>query len=707
MRSPALSSNRHFGLEWLWSPARRSIAYALPLLMAVALVLYLYPGTFLAGHGRFFEGGDAASHVSGWLFFEQDHWHFPLLKTDRLNYPDGISIAFTDSIPLLALPLKLFAGVLPAGFHYFGLWHAICYLLQAAAAVFVIRSLGIRHLPGVLLAAGFALIWPALTHRLGHTALMTQGLLLLTLGTYLRGHSGTWSVRRTCTAFIAITASALLVHPYLFAMSYPLLLVYLVSQWRAGSLDLKRVCLWLAGSLVVLFAILLAGGYLIGKGAAAGGFGIYSLNLLSPFCGGLLCSSHYATPGQDEGFNYLGAGVLLLLATSALLEPRAFLRSAARHRYLLLALLALTLYAASNKVFVGQHELLDIHLPRFAEALAGIFRVSGRFFWLVGYSILFFVLAVLLRRRSLALLLLMSGALALQWYDTRPLRDRVLFQTRLPTTVDIAPWRSALAGFEEIDVYPAYGCSLPPTTDDDYVRYQYLAAQLGLRINTGYTARAATDCTKKNRLVDGPALPGHLYVKLGHLHNPLDLPPLFRTALDAGRCMLDSQHLICMNTRPSQSWATVAAPLDRRNSDLRIRWKAEQLPSLIGQLRNGRLVPRQPGEAGYLSYGPYIALSEGVYSYRINYLSEADEATTVGTWDIVGQDAGGHFVALSSGPLAGTHGELRPVAGMVALKAPLQKVELRLLSNGADLQLSDLEISSGPPAPQTAQRAAD
>lgn len=151
-----------------WAHVHSSIAYALALLMAAALIMHLYPLELLAGHGAFFEGGDAATNVAGWLFFRQDTWHFPMLKTDWLSYPEGTSVVFTDSIPLLVLPLKLIAGVLPANFHYFGLWNAASHLLQTTGAVLLIPSLGVRHLPDSMLTTAFALCWLALTLRFGH-----------------------------------------------------------------------------------------------------------------------------------------------------------------------------------------------------------------------------------------------------------------------------------------------------------------------------------------------------------------------------------------------------------------------------------------------------------------------------------------------------------------------------------------------------------
>ena len=376
------------------------MAYFVALIMAAGMILHLYPVHFLAGQGAFFEGGDAATNVAGWLFFGKDNWHFPLLHSTLLNAPEGTSIAFTDSIPLIALLLKPFHSLLPEGFHYFGLWHALCYLLQACAAVFLMRSLSVRNLPAALVAAAFALTWPALLHRLGHTALMTHGLLLMALGFYFRGvNYVAWSTARTGTAFILLSCIALLIHPYLLAMSYPVFLAYLGKQFLSDSLSFKRMLAWVVCSLTLLLGLMYTGGYLVGSEAMATGFGIYSLNLTAPFCGGMLCIVTDATSGQYEGYNYLGAGTLVLLLIALTTSGRELIGAARKHLPLLLVLLGFTLYATSHRIYLGQDSLLDLPLPKALEAAAGVFRVSGRFFWLAGYCLLFAALTVLLRCR--------------------------------------------------------------------------------------------------------------------------------------------------------------------------------------------------------------------------------------------------------------------------------------------------------------------
>ena len=88
-------------------------AYLIAIAIAYAFVAYQFPVSFLMGNSTVFDHGDIAQHVSGWWYYARDSWHFPLLHTTRLDHPTGVSIAYTDSIPLLALPFKVLITLFP------------------------------------------------------------------------------------------------------------------------------------------------------------------------------------------------------------------------------------------------------------------------------------------------------------------------------------------------------------------------------------------------------------------------------------------------------------------------------------------------------------------------------------------------------------------------------------------------------------------
>jgi hypothetical protein len=101
-------------------------------------------------------------------------------------------------------------------------------------------------------------------------------------------------------------------------------------------------------------------------------------------------------PGQSEGYAYLGAGMIVLIAVSIILAPSSLFHSKSVSLWplWLVAALSFTL-AISAKVTLGSSVLLDLSLPDGLERLLSTFRASGRLFW-VGYYIVFFALS---RRR--------------------------------------------------------------------------------------------------------------------------------------------------------------------------------------------------------------------------------------------------------------------------------------------------------------------
>ena len=68
-------------------------------------------------------GGDVLQHQLGWEWFRQEPWQFPLGKITAYGYPFGTSVTFMDSIPLLAIPLKLISHWFKQNHQYFGVWN--------------------------------------------------------------------------------------------------------------------------------------------------------------------------------------------------------------------------------------------------------------------------------------------------------------------------------------------------------------------------------------------------------------------------------------------------------------------------------------------------------------------------------------------------------------------------------------------------------
>ena len=221
-------------LRWLNADVPAVFAYALALLSALAFLSYMFPLAFFQGDSTIFDFGDNAQHVSGWLYYAKDTWHFPLLYTNRVDHPEGLNIAFTDSIPLAALFFKALMTALPntfpAHFHYFGWWVGLVFVTQALSATLLIRVLGAKNLLATVLVLIFALSWPVIHVRYSHAALMMHSIMIFALALYFLGVKKKWPSTGVAMAFMALNLAALLVHPYFVPFTAGLFVAFLVDE---------------------------------------------------------------------------------------------------------------------------------------------------------------------------------------------------------------------------------------------------------------------------------------------------------------------------------------------------------------------------------------------------------------------------------------------------------------------------------------------
>ncbi len=466
------------------------LSYLVALAIGATVALSVFPSAALLPSlgNDFARPTDAMQHIIGQRYFIFTPWAWPLLDVPRLGAPEGTNIALTDSIPLFALLLKLVRGILPAGFHGIYLWIALCWTLQPAAAVFALRSAGERRLMPAICVSVIAASTPTLLFRMQHAALCSHFLILTALGLYFRmRHGGAWA---TFCGLPLLLAASLLIHPYLLVMVAAVLaaapLSLLGSHWR----------LWLRTSCAFAGGLLLTGllAWVLGYGGAdiPAGFDFYSMNLLSPFYpagSGLLPhfgSSPDATGGQYEGYQYLGLGVLLLVAVSAARWPRQS-RLLRRHGWLLVIMITLSCVALSNRVYFGHRLLLDLEPMPSAMQL---FRSSGRFFWPVTYTVMIASTALVARWRRVGTFALLVAAV-IQFADAAPLRQDVRLSLLHPPpwAVNAAGLRPVLASSHSLTLWPPFRCGPGDYVDPPFMQMLLLGSERLVTTNTMYTAR--------------------------------------------------------------------------------------------------------------------------------------------------------------------------------------------------------------------------
>jgi Family of unknown function (DUF6311) len=668
-----------------WRDLPKFGSYLLAVVIGFCFVSYLFPWTFLTGNSIAFDNGDIAQHVSGWWYYARDSWHFPLLHTQRLNHPEGVTVALTDSIPLMAILFKtlltLFPSWFPEHFHYFGWWMGLVFVAQALSAVMLMRALGAKSLFALIVAMGFALTWPVLHARYHHAALMMQSIIIFALSFYFFGASKVWSSNKTSFAFIALSLVGLAVHPYFLPFVSGLFVAFMVDQIVKGEswlLQLKRLVTFGIALGLTMWVL----GYLDRK-APLGGFGdFFFLDLKHPFCGGgklINCGFGpvYEFP-YHEGFNYLGAGLLLLMPFALIFNGKALLSLPKKYPALLVLALGFFLYALSNRVRYAGVEIFTYPLPNWSNFLTGTFRASGRFFWLVSLLALFVTLASLLKKRAflptLAVTCLLTTALVLQVKDVKPWLDRIRTEVKKPSKVNYADWAPVMAQVDKLVMYPTYQCAHPHY--QQYIWVMQMAGYYEKLLNSGYVARSNLNCNADKLAIGQPFLPRHLYVLSSAVYanapfTPgFELPAPFEQAMKRGECVRRIDDMICLPGSTAEFWnsvAPIASPITIIENGR--QWGVTEYSTVIGKPDGTgleqRLVPRSASEAGWLSFGPFLSLPAGKYRYSISYSSNVAPDTQTGNWDVVLENE----KILASGKLMGTEGKVQRIEGIFNIEA--------------------------------------
>lgn len=458
----------------------------------VGFLLVAGPRVLDPGNVAWLRASDPATHYLGWTFFRQSPWQFPLGLNPDYGLELSSSIVFSDSIPLLALPLKLLDAWLPQPFQYLGLWLLACFMLQGYFGWKLAGLVSNRAILRLLTAALLVLSPPMLVRLAGHWSLCSHFLILAALYLALRPETGS---RRSAWALLLMGTA--LIHGYILAMLLLLWLADLAGRTWKGQLQQKLLPAELAGMVLLVGLTCWQAGYFsVGDGINDGSFyGYYRTNLLA-----LLDSSNWSLllkdlpqgPGDYEGFSYLGLGIILLALT---LLPRLpalmsdLWTSLQRHPFLTGAMLVLAAFAVTQKPALGLLEF-SYPLPEFLLRTAETFRASGRMFWPCFYLVAFWVIAsVIKQNRHGTATGLLALAVLVQLVDThagwQPLRSRLMTARSelLATPPTAAFWEEAGQHYQNIRVLP------PANMPQYWLNIAAFAATHDMGTNAVYLAR--------------------------------------------------------------------------------------------------------------------------------------------------------------------------------------------------------------------------
>ncbi len=381
-------------------------------------------------HGR-----DTAQAYLGWAFYRASPWTWPLTANPRYGLELSSSVQMSGSIPILAIPFKLFSPFLPMPFQYFGWWLLSCFIMQAIFGYLIAERIFRDRFLSIISSLLFTFV-PLFMFRFAgkfHLELCSQWQLLAAILLYFSPKAPI----RTALWTLLLTFGVL-TDLYLLVMTST---IWLADVLRSIRLRQRRNSeIYLRASVVVttvIAIVIVSGVYTFPDSshtlsvsqafgsAAMGELGVYRFNLLSPFDSQgwsyIFPERRHPGIGEFEGFAFLGAGwmFLLLCAASVTLRRPNLLKIGHEHRPLIVCVSALVIFAISPIVAVG-NTIIVVPWPNSLLLLAAILRSTGRFVWpafYLGAIVILCLLTKSLKTKFLAPLLLV--AVILQIGDTR------------------------------------------------------------------------------------------------------------------------------------------------------------------------------------------------------------------------------------------------------------------------------------------------
>ncbi len=375
------------------------------------------------------QGGDLTQHYLGWVAYRKSRWFFPIGLSDYLSYPQVCSVIFTDSIPVLCVFFKIFSGILPENFQFFGFYGLLSFILSGFFIYRVLRTRIANRVALYISSAVFVLVPVVLMWMFRHTSLAGHWIILMFLEPLF--NYGSRSERQIYIYYGVGAALACSVHLYFMPMGVIILAgYYLIDIFnKKGFFDaFIGMGFYILSSLVAVF---LLGGFSTNTVSYFEGLGDSSFNLNSFFNsrGYSKIFKEMKTFGAwpDESYGYLGAGIILLCLVCVIiifLKRKQAISYLKTNRPMVIALcfvfFSSLLLSLCPYFALGDKPLLPQGLPESVMLSLRTFRATGRFGWIGVYIIMILSILIVVNNinNKVLVTVLISIILLLQVFDT-------------------------------------------------------------------------------------------------------------------------------------------------------------------------------------------------------------------------------------------------------------------------------------------------
>lgn len=432
---------------------------------------------------------DRRQHFIGWNFYLNDQWHFPIGYYDNWGAPTGMSIIFTDSIPILAIIFKLFKPLLPSPFQYLGLCMFISFIMMGVLSVIVTKKFTDK-LSVQAIVSIFLMINPLIFLRVtGHTSLTSQWLILWAIYLLINEKYR----KKDLVNWLILILLSLSIHPYLLFMVY---IIYIIYLCKGCFLDRnikisKAIVNVIITFLSVIFVMYLLGYFKVNADILEDPcFGLFSFNL-NGFINPLGFSKFIRTPlaysGQYEGMAYLGVGgiVLVILAIIDLIRDGYDKSKIKLYITLIITIVVFIILSLSNMITFYGKTLCIIPLPKIIKDIWCLMRATGRMVWPAWYIIVIWSFYKVIKSSKKNPTLVVAILLIIQLLDLSEMQIKIRTgfnkQTNWQTTLKSEFWSKAKEEYTNV--------ATTKRLVNEYSEIAYFASNNNMTMEYGYFAR--------------------------------------------------------------------------------------------------------------------------------------------------------------------------------------------------------------------------
>lgn len=368
----------------------------------------------------------------------------PLPYYENMISPYRGSLLYIDYVPFLALIVKIFYRYIlninsVINIQYAWYFGAFAFVIQGILAYKIIKKITNTKNINAIISSIFFVIAPVLIMRFPyHFTLCAQFLILLSFYPFVFE----FKKKQLFWFYFLLGFLGVCIFIYFLPFIFINLIAYILYKTVRKEDILFYFSLILALGAGALIPFYIFHGNALDLLSYGTGYSYFNANLntfinpvnmyelfqakIFPF----LNSLELYTKDQNEGFGYLGGGVLLLIVFSFVIlfkkyKLNTILEFIKKYKQefcvFVFVFIISFLIASSFKITLGGNLLFQIELPKTIEKLFAIFRTSGRLIWNDVYLIYFVILIFLIKnisRNKITFILLIG--LCAQIYDLAP-----------------------------------------------------------------------------------------------------------------------------------------------------------------------------------------------------------------------------------------------------------------------------------------------